>query len=535
MCLRLTLFLLAVCAYAQAPAGQPSPSASGVRDNRSTPRGALIGFLEAARRGEWRSAASYLHPGTRGDAHYQRLAQELKRVLDRKLRVAPGAISSESEGDLSDGFPPDKEVIGTVPLEGRAVDLMLERVAIAGGLQVWLFSPATVNLIPRLATDIESHWIEERLPASLVDTRFLDTALWQWLGLLLLTAVAFALSGIVAGLVLRALRPIARRTSSDLDDQLIAAIRQPVRFLLLVLVFRAGLGLIDPPLLLRGGIVRALIAASYIGFAWIALRLVDAAAAEFSRVMARRQRSSAISVVPLVRRTLKVIAVTAAIILTLNGWGYNTTALLAGLGVGGLAVALAAQKTIENLFGGVSIISDRPVMVGDFCRYGDKTGTVEDIGLRSTRIRTLDRTVVTVPNAQFSSMQLENFARRDKIWFHPLLRIRRDATPEQIRELLRTVKELLDRTPKIADARVRFIAISEHSLDLEVFAYVMTADFNEFLVIQEELLIRILELVREAGTALAVPALLHVSETPGVFSSGAPPRPAPGREPDRQA
>src|SRR5207237_8568046 len=106
----------------------------------------------------------------------------------------------------------------------------------------------------------------------------------------------------------------------------------------------------------------------------------------------------------------------------LGAWGYNVDTVLAGLGVGGIAVALAAQKTIENLFGGVSVISDKPVLVGDFCQFGGQVGTVEDIGLRSTRIRTLDRTVVTVPNSQFSTMTLENFSRRDRIWFHSMLR-----------------------------------------------------------------------------------------------------------------
>ena len=114
-----------------------------------------------------------------------------------------------------------------------------------------------------------------------------------------------------------------------------------------------------------------------------------------------------------------------AILGVLSYWGYNTTTILAGLGVGGLAVALAAQKTLENLFGGISVIGDRPVLVGDECRFGDRTGIVTDIGLRSTRIRTPDRTVIIVPNGQFSSMTLENISQRDKIWFHPTLNLRR--------------------------------------------------------------------------------------------------------------
>ena len=132
----------------------------------------------------------------------------------------------------------------------------------------------------------------------------------------------------------------------------------------------------------------------------------------------------------------------------LSAWGYNTTTILAGLGVGGIAIALAAQKTIENLFGGISIIGDRPVLVGDFGRFGKYVGTIMHIGLRSTRIRTLDRTVVSVPNGQFSAMELENFSARDKIWFHQTLSLRRDTSAQQMRQVLSSVRDILKQIRK---------------------------------------------------------------------------------------
>jgi MscS family membrane protein len=127
----------------------------------------------------------------------------------------------------------------------------------------------------------------------------------------------------------------------------------------------------------------------------------------------------------------------------LGNWGYTTSTILAGVGVGGLAVALAAQKTLESLFGGIAVISDRPVLVSDLCLFGDRTGRVEDIGLRSTRIRTLDRSLVTIPNGQFSSTEPENLSRRDRIWFHPRLSLARETTPLQIRERLHSPSHLL--------------------------------------------------------------------------------------------
>jgi MscS family membrane protein len=183
------------------------------------------------------------------------------------------------------------------------------------------------------------------------------------------------------------------------------------------------------------------------------------------------------------------------------------TAVLAGLGVGGLAVAFAAQKTLENLFGGVAIIADQPVLVGDFCKFGDQMGTVEDIGLRSTRIRTLDRTLVTVPNGHFSSLSIENFAPRDKVRFQPFLHLPYDTSGAQIRSILEGVRELLKEHDKVEEgARARMIGVSDFSFKLELFAYIKTADYNEFLEIQEELLLRILETIESAGARLAVPA-----------------------------
>lgn len=210
---------------------------------------------------------------------------------------------------------------------------------------------------------------------------------------------------------------------------------------------------------------------------------------------------------PLGRQVLKLALFLIAILSVLNAWGYNTTAILAGVGVGGIAIALAAQKTIEDLFGGVSVISDRPVLVGDVCRFGDRSGTVMHIGLRSTRIRTPDRTVISVPNGQFATMALENISRRDKVWFHPTLNLRRDTASDQLQKVLASFHEILTAHPKVETGKipVRFIGVGPYSLDIAVEAYVTTPDYDEFLGIQQDLLLQLLRAVEQAGTALAVP------------------------------
>ena len=197
----------------------------------------------------------------------------------------------------------------------------------------------------------------------------------------------------------------------------------------------------------------------------------------------------------LARRTIDGLAIFVGVLATLYHFGANPTAALAGLGVGGIAVALAAQKTLENVIGGVSLIFDQAVGVGDFLKVGDTLGTVDDIGLRSTRIRTLDRTVVTVPNGQIANMSLENLSLRDKFWFHPILSLCYGTNSFQIHVVLEGVRRLLAENGHVESnpVHVRFLRFGPSSLDVEIFAYVLADDWNQFLEIQETLLLRIMD------------------------------------------
>jgi MscS family membrane protein len=197
-----------------------------------------------------------------------------------------------------------------------------------------------------------------------------------------------------------------------------------------------------------------------------------------------------------------------AIFLILGTLGFNLTTPLAGLGIGGIAIAFAAQKTLENLFGGVSILGDEVIHIGDVCRFGDRVGTVEDISLRSTQIRTPDRTELFIPNGSLATMNVENLSRRDKILFNTKLGLRYETSPDQMRYVLAQVRRLLYEHPKVETegARNRFIAFDESALTLEIFSYILTRDFNEFLAIREDLLLRIMDIVAAAGTSFAFPS-----------------------------
>jgi MscS family membrane protein len=286
---------------------------------------------------------------------------------------------------------------------------------------------------------------------------------------------------------------------------------------------------LPPSALLRTYLLNLMALLVVLGITSLVMRVVDVISDQVISRLDPRQRAMSYSLIPLFARFAKICLFVIAVLVVLEQWGYPTSTIIAGVGVGGLALALAAQKTIENLFGSISVILDRPVLVGDFCKFGDQVGTVEDIGLRSTRIRTLDRTVVTIPNATFSTMTLENYARRDRMWFHPTLHLRRDTSPEQIRQMMDGVAKLLEEHPKVDASGVpmRFTTISHQSYSLEVFAYVLTADYNEYLTVQSELLLKILDAAAGLGVGFAVPFQESITVTAPESDSDSHPGVAP--------
>src|SRR5210317_1640954 len=188
--------------------------------------------------------------------------------------------------------------------------------------------------------------------------------------------------------------------------------------------------------------------------------------------------------------------------------GLPLYSVVAGLGIGGLAVALAIRPTLENLIGGIVLYLDQPVRVGDFCNFGDKTGTVETIGVRSTKLRALDRTVITVPNAALADMQLINWAKCDRMLINATIGLRYETENDQLRHVLVKFREMLHAHPKIHSetVRVRFAGFGQSSLDIGVRIYALTQDFNEFHAIREDVLLRMSEIVKESGSSFAFPS-----------------------------
>jgi len=241
---------------------------------------------------------------------------------------------------------------------------------------------------------------------------------------------------------------------------------------------------------------------------WLALRLIEVSSQLIRRSLLRRHEPPSQPVIDFIQRGLKITVSVLAVLMMLEAVGVQVSALVAAIGVGGIGVALAAQRTVENLFGGLAVVGDRPVQEGDFCRFGNQQGTVERIGLWSTRLRTPERSVITVPNAQFLTLLVENLQERDRMLFNTTLRLRYETSPDQLRWVLVTIRSLLDAHPRVDpdSSRARFIGFGASSLDVELFVYVRTRDNAEFLGVREDLCLRIMDIVAAAGTAFALPA-----------------------------
>ena len=233
------------------------------------------------------------------------------------------------------------------------------------------------------------------------------------------------------------------------------------------------------------------------------------------RMRSQGRAGAAVVLSPLSNAAKLLIAISATLIY-MDKIGINITTVLAGLGVGGVAVALALQKPMEDVFGAITLYAQQPVRVGDFCRVGKVTGTIEEIGLRTTRIRTLANTVIAVPNSRLANEPIDNISARQKSRFLANLRLRYDTSPDQLQQLLAGIRDLLTSYERVLSEghRVRFTEIADDGLLIEVIAHLDTTDWAEYLELAEYLNIHILDIVSKAGTALSLPArAIHIERT----------------------
>jgi MscS family membrane protein len=362
--------------------------------------------------------------------------------------------------------------------------------------------------VPELYARYGPGLVGDLLPRSLVETAVLDVYLWQWIGLILALVAAYLGGWVVASILARIAKPIVARSKSLLDDDLVEDMIGPVRLAVAGGAFAALLPLLKltvPAEEFFHSVTKLLVIVS---ITWLVFRAIDLLAEDTRRRMLDRGQESATYLIPTGSKALKFALGVLVLLSALDTFGFDVTTLIAGLGVGGLAVALALRPTLENVFGGIAVLVDEPVRPGQFCKFGDKVGTVEEVGLRSTRIRTLDRTVISVPNSEFSNMQIENYARRDRMRLTTTLGLRYETSADQLRHVTAELRRMLLAHPRVLPDpfRVRFVNFGAYSLDLEIFLYVDTPDYNEFLAVKEDLFLRIIGVVERSGTGFAFPS-----------------------------
>lgn len=388
---------------------------------------------------------------------------------------------------------------------------------LATGVAVLLLAPlAFAQSLPAPRARVDGY-IEAWLPPMLLALGPGRLQYWQWIALPFTFLTAWALGFALAWLTKGILGRLTRRTAVSWDDELLLRLSTPITLAWTVgatYVLLALLGLDDHALAF---VNRVASAGLLLAIFWALLRSIHVAA-EVLATSWTATYPGARSLVPLGSRVAQVGVVGIAVVTVLADLGYPVASLIAGLGIGGLAVALAAQKTVENLIGAFALGVDQPLRVGDYVKVDDFTGVVEAIGLRSTRIRTLDRTLIALPNGKLADMRIENYAARDRIRLACSLGLRHGTTPAQLRAVLAGVETALRAQPDFFtdDYTVRFKEITDQALVIDVMAWFTTTDWAQFLATREAVLLRVLEVVRDAGTGLAVPVRLFEGPTPRV-------------------
>jgi MscS family membrane protein len=489
----------------------------------TAPQSTLRGFLMAGRAADWTKAATYLDlrrvAKAARDVIGPLYARQLMIVLDRTVVVDVDSLSDSPEGEREDGLKANRERVATIKTPKGNVDLVLERVTEPDGTLAWKITSSVVTQIPDLYALYGDGPLVAILPEFMVDVTVLELRLWQWIALGLLLGAGALLGWLATGPLLQGLSILIPEDRRHQSARLLGSVTGPIRLFIVIAVVLAALPFLRLSVPAFAAIQLLRKTATTVAIMWLGLRVVDVIAAIADDRLRIHGRAGAVSVIPLGRRSLKIFVALMAAIVIVQNLGYDATGILAGLGVGGLALALAAQKTIENLFGGVVIITDQPVRVGDLCRFGTRTGTVEDIGLRSTRLRTPERTMVSIPNAEFASGQIENLSLRDRMQLLATIGLRLDTTPAQLGAVLTATRALIEAVPKIekTGTSVRFTAITASAYEITISGYVQTRDWNEFLAVREDFFLKVVGAVGAAGTALT--------------GTGAPPAPAPGATP----
>lgn len=467
----------------------------------------MLGFLRAAEARDYEKAANYLD-GNRPPEKAQELVQQLKYLLDQRLATSIDDLSRSPIGNVNDQQRLSRDSIGIVKTPGGDLKVMLDQVERPGQPAIWLFSQETLHLVPAAYASLHPTDYEHYFPVWMGRVRFLSVPLWRWTGILLSLVIVFVAASLLTRATLWLLTRILQKRLSPRVEESIIALKTPIFCLTLAIIGRLVAGYAITALARHYWGIAGLVL-GWVSAAWLLVRISDtfvnfARDRYFQRLQVERA-----TFVSLLGRLFKIFVGLVLIVALLTRAGVNVSALLAGLGIGGIALALAAQKTLADLFGGLSIIMRGAVRVGDFCQIDGITGTVEDIGISALSLRTLDRSIVSIPNAKVAEVGLQNFQLRDQFWLRQIFTLQFDTPHDVVKIVLDKIAEILSGHPEIdkSSARARLISLTPSGPQIEVFAYYRKpgADWAAFLAEQEGLVLKMMAAIEAAGASLASP------------------------------
>jgi MscS family membrane protein len=337
------------------------------------------------------------------------------------------------------------------------------------------------------------------------------------------------LGGILRRITTRTFKALFGRERSTRTGRVVARNKGPITLLWATVLCWVSVPLLDLFPAAEDTVRAILRLAGLVALFWAFSSAADVYAAHAATSTWALRNPASKNLIPLASRLLKVIVLGGAAVGLAAHLGFPVGSLVAGVGIGGLALALAGQKTIENLFGAVSLAIDQPLREGDLVKIGEEIGTVEAIGLRSTRIRSLHRTVIAIPNGKLAEMTIESLAARDRMRFECNIALAYETRSDQIRRVLDDVRGILDAHSSVLSdsVDVHLVGYGPSSLDIEITACVATTVLSDFLDVRQELLLAFMRAVEAAGTRFALPAQsLHLTAGGGpeaaLVPAGAP-------------
>jgi MscS family membrane protein len=489
-----------------------------------------MGFMRAVEKND-ASAVRYLQVTSGESPNALTAARDLRNIIDRYLKEPLAKVSDSPDGTLNEGLPTNRERVGPLVMGDSTADITLVRVTDPQTGPIWLISSQTLAQVPSWSrslarTSNAQSWVERWMPQALLSAEILGMSVAHWIVLVATLLIPFALLVLTFSIAIRLTRATVREPSrlrsinawySGMRWPLIIFLTVSIQLIWMLLRMRS-LGF---TLTSRVTYARVALVLAVISLAWVLRKFLTLRLERTRRLVMEKDRTGTESLVLLGERLLRALVVLVAVFAILAIVGVNTKTALAGLGIGGIALALGAQRTVENLLGGILLLSDKALAIGDFCSISNRVGVVEDITLRSVRLRTLDRTLVSIPAGALAQSGIENFATREKILAQSTLRLRYGTSVEQLTRILGGIRKVLDESSDLepASSRIRLVNFGAEAIELEVFAYVLTADFNKFLELREGLLLQIASVVEAAGSGFAPTRFIEMHGSAGETSA----------------